>query len=90
MTIIYADEDTCRKLKLDPKKVESLARRLTRAAKDADKLGLFIFGGSGSGTLRSRENIDGHEIVVAHLGSVSSWDGGDGATFEREGFLCGE
>jgi hypothetical protein len=71
---LFVDDDKCREFGLDPKRVASIARRLSRAAKEAHVLGLKVFGGSGSGTLRvfgrgtsgNVADLDGH------------FDGGDG------------
>lgn len=87
--MIYADEESCRAAGVDPKKVESIARRLTKLGKEADGIGLFIFGGNGCGTLRTWKETEEGQIVVAHLGSVS-WDGGDGAIREVDGVQYGE
>ena len=53
-------------------------------------MGLFIFGGSGSGSLRTRESYDNRNIVVASFGGGSEWDGGDGATTTIDGIMYGE
>lgn len=75
-------ENECDRAGIDTKRVASIARRLSKAAKDASALGLTIFGGSGSGSLRwhDRYSNDPREapLVVAHL-TGSNFDGGDGA-----------
>jgi len=70
----YVDEDRCAELGLDPKRVASIARRLSHAAEDARKLRLVVFGGSGSGSLR-RVASD-YTTAVAELDGP--FDGGDG------------
>lgn len=37
--------ESCCAAGIDPRKVESLAKRLAKLGKEADKMGLFIFGG---------------------------------------------
>ena len=88
---VYTDE--CEFAGLDPKKVASIARRISRAAQEARALGITVFGGSGSGTLRwhaeySDRNDQG-PIVLAELDGC--FDGGDGSTHtDADGFLRGE
>jgi len=71
----------CEAAGLDPEKVGSIARRLNKAAKEAAALGIVIFGGSGSGTLRYHDGKGGALIVAVLPEGV--WDGGDGS--ERDG-----
>jgi len=52
---MFVDNEKCKELGLDAKKIESIARRLSKAALEAAELGLHIFGGSGKGTLRIKE-----------------------------------
>ena len=56
--------------------VRKLMLRLNRAGRDAKRLGLSIFGGSGSGSLR-----ESNQLVVASL---------DGHNCDENGFLRGE
>lgn len=88
--MIYADEESCKAAGVDPMKVESLAKRLEKLGREASKMGLFIFGGSGSGTLRTRESYGNRNIVVASFGEGSEWDGGDGSTIMIDGVIYGE
>lgn len=88
--MIYADEESCKAAGVDPMKVESIARRLDKLGREAEKMGLFIFGGSGSGTLRTQESYNNRNIVVASFGSGGEWDGGDGATTTIDGVMYGE
>lgn len=84
-----AYENECVAAGLDIKKVEALAKRLERAGLDAEKLGLFIFGGSGSGTLRFSRQDKAPLIIADWLGG--NFDGGDGAEDEDdEGLAVGE
>lgn len=73
---------------LDVEEVKRIARGLERYAKQAQAMGMIVFGGSGSGSLRAR---DGQEqcLVLAHIGG--HWDGGDGAAQEdADGLMRGE
>lgn len=71
---MFVDEDKCSELGVDPKRVQSIARRISKAAVEAHSIGLVVFGGSGSGSLRiSGRGISG---TVAELDG--RFDGGDG------------
>jgi len=71
------DDEKCLEYSLDTRRVASIARRLSRAATEAQALGLTIFGGSGSGSLRyNRLPIGGQQTEVARLDG--RFDGGDG------------
>ena len=72
--MMFIEDDKCNELGLDTKKVASIARRLSKAASEANKLGLVVFGGSGNGTLRVFGR--GTSGIVAELDG--SFDGGDG------------
>lgn len=69
------NEDRCVVMGLDPKKVASIARRISKVALEAQTMGLTIFGGSGTGTLR-HWGEHGQEAEVADLDGM--FDGGDG------------
>lgn len=76
----------CEALGLDPEKVAKLARRLIKCAKEAESLGLEIFGGTG-GDLRQHRSEN--PIVAAHLGL--GFSGGAGYTKRgADGLLRGE
>lgn len=49
-------ERECEAANIDPDKVQRLARRLARLARDADNLSMTIFGGSDTGTLRLKND----------------------------------
>lgn len=81
----------CKAAGVDYKKVESISRRISRAAKEAAALGIVVFGGAGSGSLRFRDRPDElvGPLILAHLDGT--FDGGDGACSDREdGFERGE
>jgi len=75
---------------LDIKIVRSLARRLENVAKEAQKHGIQIFGGSGSGSLRFNDRHDAGSLVIAHI-NRGDWSGGDGLTDDEfDGLERGE
>ena len=78
----YANETECEAAGVDPAKVESIARRLSKAAREAQAMGLTVFGGSGTGSLRFCDSDEKGNLVVADLDGV--FDGGDGAA-DRDG-----
>lgn len=86
---IYADEDSCLAAGVDPKKVDALAKKLSRLASEVEAMGLYIFGGSGSGSLRTVKTYEHGQIVVANL-DVNIWDGGDGGVRIFNGVQYGE
>lgn len=70
---------------LDPKKVESITRRLNKLGREMDSMGLSIYGASGSGHLihvsrpthtEPRQQPD-YESSIANLDGCMVWDGGD-------------
>ena len=77
----------CAAAGLDERKVTALASRLARAARDARKMGLTVFGGSGAGSLRWRKPGETNPrlapLVVAHIDGFN-FDGGDGAEHQDE------
>lgn len=80
---IYTAE--CKHVKVDPGKVEKLARRLAKCAADANALGLSIFG-SGHGDLRTKDEPG---YIVAYLGT--GFEGGAGYTnIDENGLTRGE
>lgn len=83
-------EDECHAAGVDPKEVARIARGLSRYAKEAQTLGLEIFGGSGFGSLRAehdRSNLG--RLVLASLDGM--YDGGDGAYGpDDDGLMRGE
>ncbi len=89
----YAHSEECIAAGLDPVKVNALAKRLSAIAMDAKRMGLTIFGGAGTGTLRINDNpndIYSRPLVVAILDG--HWDGGDGGYGVRgeDGLMRGE
>lgn len=85
----YANENECEAAGIDSKKVESLARRFAALAKESHALGVYVFGGSGSGTIRPIRHNE-RPLILARITS-SGFDGGDGATHtDEDGLLRGE
>jgi hypothetical protein len=85
--MMYVNEEECEKAGLDIKVVEGIARRISRAAREAQGLGLTIFGGA-SGSLRFDDGT-GRDLVVSDLDGL--YEGGDGACWtDEEGLLRGE
>lgn len=81
---MLVNERECEEAGVPPREVANLARRLDAVGRELDRLGLTVFGGSGSGTLR-RKNL-----ILADL-SHGQWDGGDGAYMHgADGLLRGE
>lgn len=85
-----AHENTaeCKAAGLDPAQVRRIAKGLSRYAKEAQALGLTVFGGSGLGSLRVDDGGDG-QLIVAYL---DGWiDGGAGdSRHDAAGLLRGE
>lgn len=75
MTGFVLDPERCRAEGLDPEKVDRLAAKLSKLLAEADKMGLYLFGGSGSGTLRLKGQLRAGEIATVN-GYV---DGGCGS-----------
>lgn len=68
------DEDYCAELGLDAAKVLSAVRRLNKAARELEAMGLTIYGGAGAGTVRDM----GHN-PAKHIAELDGrFDGGDG------------
>lgn len=88
------NENECSFAGLDPTKVASIARRIGAAAKEARAMGLTVFGGSGTGTLRWHgENTTDYRLGALIVAKIDggSWDGGDGAEHTDEhGLTRGE
>lgn len=85
----YANENECEAAGIDAKKVESLARRYVALAKESNKLGVYVFGGSGSGSIRPNNGMD-RPLILASL-TPYGFDGGCGGCREDEdGLLRGE
>lgn len=88
VTIMYERE--CDAAGQDVAQVKRLAARLQRIAIDCQRLGITIFGGSGSGDLRAQEANRSHGIhdrmlILASIGGP--FDGGDGGSSPDENDL---
>ena len=71
---MWVDTDKCIEFGFDPKRVESIARRISKAATEAREMGIVVFGGAGTGVLRKMGG--GCQNNVADLDG--RFDGGDG------------
>ena len=87
-------EKECTYAGLDVKEVASIARGLSKYARKAEKLGLHIFGGSGTGQLRWEEDAmahNDHVLIVAFLdGHFTGGDGSAGYIYSEEGLVRSE
>lgn len=71
---MFVDHERIAQFGLDGKAVASIARRISKAALEAKRMGIGVFGGSGTGSMRLiGRGISG---TVAELDG--SFDGGDG------------
>jgi len=88
----YIYDESVELADLDLKKVKSIARRISKAAKEAESMGVHIFGGSSNGTLRFDDGYSstmGKHLIIADLGGW--FDGGCGACdTDENGYLRGE
>ena len=80
----------CEAVNVDPKAIAKIAKRLERAALDARKLGLMVFGGTGHGTIRPIQTSVGQgQLILARM--EGCWDGGDGGhRHGDDGLMRGE
>lgn len=86
--MVRINEAECKAAGVDQKEVARIARGLSKYGKQAAALGLCVFGGSGSGSLR-KSDYPRRELVLAGLDGV--FDGGDGACNDHEdGLMRGE
>lgn len=74
---MHVNVEECIAEGVDPEAVRRIARALSRAARDAHALGLTVFGGMGSGTLRGLNLGDGALILAELDGRFDGGDGGD-------------
>ena len=63
------NERECEAAGIDPVRVRNLAKRLERIGREMQRLGIGVFGGSGTGTLRGTDNLILASIDAGH------WDG---------------
>ncbi len=86
--ILYEEE--CQHAGFDPPKIGRLGKRLEKLARELGDMGVTIFGGAGTGSLRFN---DGHRLpLVLASGIGYNIDGGDGACRNDgpDGFMRGE
>jgi hypothetical protein len=85
------NRDECEKAGISLKDIERISKGLSRYGRQAEKLGITIFGGSGTGTLRIHDanEVEGRALVLANIDG--DYDGGDGSEREDEdGLIRGE
>lgn len=75
--MIINDEE-CAKAELDPRVIARLGQRLERVIRDCTALGIQVFGGTGSASLRFDDHVDQPPLILAEL-SPANVSGGDGA-----------
>ena len=89
--IVYEEE--CEAAGLDPKEVARIARGIERYVKQAKKLGLTVFGGGTSGSLRFTDEraMKWGNVIVVYF-TEGYWNGGDGglSSAKGEGLRRGE
>jgi len=82
------NEKECRHADLDPRDVRRIAAGLERYAKEAQSIGLEVFGGSTCGSLRFSDGQNCSLILATMQGS---WNGGDGGGMtDEKGLMRGE
>ncbi len=94
---IYEDEVRAAGFDEDQlKRIASISRRISKAAKEASGMGIEIFGGTGNGTLRYNDKKGEESGATSSSGLILSeldgcFDGGCGATmWDNYGLLRGE
>lgn len=81
-------EEECLAAGKDAAVILRLARKLENISKEMKTAGVYLFGGSGTGTIRFNDGRGG-PLVLAHVGQ--GFDGGDGAArIGSDGLLRGE
>jgi hypothetical protein len=86
---MYVNEKECAKAGKNAETIEQLARHFSSAGRRARKLGVYVFGGSGGGTIRCRDADGGRPLILANIDG--EFDGGDGASRpDAEGLERGE
>lgn len=81
------NERECKAAGVDPKEVLRIARGLSRYSKQAAALGLQVFGGSGTGTLRA---FGERPLILASISGGTIDGGAGGESFDENGLLRGE
>jgi hypothetical protein len=85
---MYVNKNECAAAGLDPAEVAKIARGLSRYAKQAQALGIQLFGGGTGGQLRFADGQAG-DLILANLDG--DFDGGDGSCRpDDEGLMRGE
>lgn len=84
------NEAECKEMNLDIKEVTNITKGLERYLKRANKLGLTVFGGTGTLSLRIEDGSGNGKLIVADCDSTNV-DGGCGSHSDYgDGFIRGE
>ena len=87
MATVYENE--IRQAGLDPNVIRRIANGIERYAKEAQKHGITVYGGSTCGSLRFSDDRSKTQLIIAIM--LGSWDGGDGGDgHSNDGFFRGE
>lgn len=82
------NDQECDKAGVDAKKIKAIERALKKAVKQANALGVTVFGGTGTLSLRFTDDPAKGDLILAEIkGNVS---GGCGAQGDEDGFIRGE
>ena len=84
---VFVDE--CKAAGKRTQTIAALAQKLEAIGKELHKQGVYVFGGSGAGTIRFNDG-NRRPLVLAHFGQ--GFDGGDGACDNSgpDGLMRGE
>ena len=87
---MFVHEQECEAAGLNVRAIEKVAREFDIAGRHAKKLGIYVFGGSGTGTLRIHLDDGKTALILANLDGCY-YDGGDGGCRpDEDGLLRGE
>ena len=90
---MIVNEEECIAAGFDPAEVKRIAKNLSKWGREADRLGLTIFGGAGHGSLRAveKEYPERPRLILARIdGYFDGGDGGDGVEKYNDGLERGE
>lgn len=84
-------EKECSRAGIDPKLVQSISRRLDAVMRDAQKIGISLFCGGSSPTLRFNDSDPSRRLLIVGYCNFNNADGGDGGCCEDDnGLMRGE
>lgn len=76
------NERECEAAGVDVKQIQAIERALRKAVKQANSMGVSVFGGSGSLSLRFMDDPIQGDLILASVGGNIS--GGCGATYQDD------